>query len=49
MRPQKKKKEEEKEEGKCKKKQILLERPVFMKPQSSAFTDGRGESTLFLH
>lgn len=38
MRSQKKKKEEE--EGKCKKKQFLLERPVFMNPRSSAFTDG---------
>lgn len=35
------------EEGKCKEKQILLERLVFMNPRSSAFMDRGEKSTLF--
>lgn len=44
MRSQKK---EEEEEGKCKEKQILLERLVFMNPRTSAFTNRGGEIHTF--
>lgn len=42
------KEEEEEEEGKCKEKQILLDRLVFMNPRSSTFMDRGEKSTLFL-
>jgi len=47
MRSQKKQEEEE-EEGKCKKKQILLARSLFMNPVQRLYT-WREKSTLFQH